>query len=72
MLENAADRVKEQSSATIAQPKRIGARHPTRPAVRPAERSEDGVHALLGNLEPTRTTAKKEATINLTRFYTQP
>ena len=33
----------------IAQPKRIGAWHPRRPAARPDPRSGDGMHAVLGS-----------------------
>ena len=45
---NCADLAKEQSAATFAQPKRMSAGHPRRPAARPAERNEDVVHAVLG------------------------
>jgi len=36
ILENGDDWAREQSAATTAQPKRMSAGHPQRPAVRPA------------------------------------
>ena len=45
---NCAYLAKEQSAVTIAQPKRMSAGHPRRLIARPAERREDGVHAVLG------------------------
>jgi len=47
----AADRAGELQ-ASDAQPKRVSAGHPQRPAARPAERSEDGVH--VADLSPRR------------------